>query len=88
MPQTYYGEACAYGRSTKVCLFSLFSFFEFADSLGELSNKMSCLILNTLQKYKKDSTFGIISSKTNQNLAYFKKKHYICTRNEEDSRIR
>jgi|GEM_PF-6580164 len=63
MPQTYYGEACAYGRSTNVCLFSLFSFFEFADSLGELSNKMSCLIRNTLQKYKKDSTFGIISSK-------------------------
>ena len=69
MPQTYYGEACAYGRSTNVCLFSLFSFFEFADSLGELSNKMSCLIRNTLQKYKKIVRSVSFLQKTNQNLA-------------------
>ena len=73
MPQTYYGEACAYGRNTNVCLFLLFSFFEFADSLGELSNKMSCLLRNTVQKYKKDGTFNVILLKNNRNLAYFKK---------------
>ena len=70
MPQTYYGEACAFGRSTNVCLFSLFSFFEFADSLGELSNKMSCLIRNTLQKYKKMIAHSVsFLQKNNQNLA-------------------
>ena len=49
--------------------FLLFSFFEFVDSLGELSNKMSCLLRNTVQKYKKDGTFNVILLKNNQNLA-------------------